>query len=98
MALVTVQRSPTPSATSSPCASLMSFRYSQSSLKFSEAVAQKNELIPALGKPCSALQVSCRICMKCNVPLEVRTVFVAEEEDDDDSGIGASLRTTEKYY
>lgn len=36
--------------------------------------------------------------MKCNVPLEVRTVFVAEEEDDDDSGIGASLRTTEKYY
>lgn len=39
---------------------LMSFRYSQSSfwkLKFSEAVAQKNEQIPALGKSCSALQV-----------------------------------------
>lgn len=38
----------------------MSFRYSQSSfwkLKFLEAVAQKTELIPALGKSCSALQV-----------------------------------------
>lgn len=41
-------------------------------------------------------QVSSRICMKCNVPFEVRTVFAAEIEDGD-SGIGASLRTTEKH-
>lgn len=34
--------------------------------------------------------------MKCNVPLEVRTVFAAEKKDDD-SGIGALLRTIEKH-
>lgn len=34
--------------------------------------------------------------MKWNVPLEVRTVFAAEKEDDD-SGIGAPLRATEKH-
>lgn len=32
--------------------------------------------------------------MKCNVPLEGRTVFAAEKEDDGE--IGASLRTIEK--
>lgn len=42
-------------------------------------------------------QVSSRMCMKCNVPLEVRTVFAAEKKDDD-SGIGALLRTIEKHF
>lgn len=47
----------------------MSFRYRQSSfwkLKFSEAVAQKNELIPALGKSCSALQVPVSSSASCH--------------------------------